>query len=500
VRLRVSPVAGVRDLLAALLGVSAYSPSKGYGPELDDKSVVSIREALGGQIQQAPTTRVRWYSDELETAQITADAGDLMPAAQLYRAMRRDGVISGILATLSAGLVRLPKKYFGDVRSVEALRARNGSRSVFDDMCPPSELKLINDDGEMLGVSCAELVPVPGRDFPVAVRLEPEFLRYRWVENRWYFTSVAGLLPITPGDGQWVLHTPGGRMAPWLSGKWPSTGRSFINKEHAYQYRSTYCATLANPARVAYSPLGSTESQRRGFFAQLMAWGVNNVFDLPPGWEVKLLEVKGEGHKVFQDQIDTADREIAIALAGQVVTVDGGSGFSNSDVHRAIRSDIIQAAGDALAYTINTQIIPPWVAKRWGVGAIAKGAVMSWDVKRPKDLKAEADAMKSCAEAVVALREALAPLGLDINVGELLASYGIPSRKAGELAPVAVDGAMGEDEFSSPAANDTLEAARRAMPKGDPGPWDDWRRRNPISAAERDAIEAARAAHARTAA
>lgn len=483
--LRVSSVAGVRDLLTALLGVSAYTPAKGYGPELNDPMVRQIREAVGGQIVSQPTTRLRWYVDDLEQAQYQADAGDLMPAAQLYRAMRRDGTISGILSTLTAGLVRLPKKFYGDARSVAALKARNGSRSVFDDMFPPSELSLLTADGEVLGAGTSELVPVEGRDFPIMIRLEPEFLRYRWAENRWYFTSIAGLLPITPGDTRWVLHTPGGRVAPWLSGKWPSLGRSFVHKEHAMMYRSNYCAKLANPARAAVSPLGSTEQQRRGFFAQLMAWGVNSVFDLPPGWDVKLIELKGEGYKVFQEEIDTADREIMISLAGQIVTTDGGAGFSNSDVHRAIRSDIIQSAADGLAYTVNTQGIPQFVATRWGASAIRKGAVLTWDVTRPKDLEAEARAMTGLATAISSLAQVLTGSGRELDVDELLTRYGVPVK-----GDVNGDGKPDVEALDEGSLTETpeLSEARRLAVVGDPTAWEDWKRRNARTAAEEERI------------
>jgi hypothetical protein len=417
---------GWRETVGALLGVSTYQPPRGFGPELDDPAVERIRETLGGGLALQPTTQIRWYLADLEEAQYQADAGNLMQAARLCRAMRRDGTISGLMGTLTSGLVRLPKKFYGSPETVGALKARNGTRSVFDDMFPPSELSLLAHDGHNLGVGVAELVPVPGRDFPVMIRLEPEFLRYRWAENRWYYTSVAGMLPITPGDGRWILHTPGGRIAPWMSGKWPALGRSFINKEHDLLHRSNYSAKLANPARGAVAPQGATEAQRRGFFSRVLAWGVNTVFELPPGWDVRLIELKGEGYKVFQEGIATSNEEIAVAIAGQVVTVDGGAGFSNMDIHRAIRADIIKDVADGLGYTLNTQGIPQFIARRWGKDAIATGAIFEWDIARPKDMQAEATSLATAAGAIGALREQLAAYGKELDVNELCTRYGIP--------------------------------------------------------------------------
>src|SRR5262245_44991138 len=115
-----------------------------------------------------------------------------------------------------------------------------------------------------MGISVGELVPVEGRDDPLLVRLEPEFLRYRWNEGQWYYRSVTGLLPIIPGDGRWVLHMPGGRLSPWQFGAWMAVGKAFIMKSHAIQQRMNFGAKLANPARVVHAPLNASEPERVG--------------------------------------------------------------------------------------------------------------------------------------------------------------------------------------------------------------------------------------------
>src|SRR4051812_43734203 len=110
---------GLRETVAALLGISAYqrvadSQTSLY-PQLGDATVDDIREALGGNIQPVIQTKLRWYLADLDSAQASADNGILRPAAQLYRSMRRDGVISGLLGTRAGGLIRLPNNFYGDV-------------------------------------------------------------------------------------------------------------------------------------------------------------------------------------------------------------------------------------------------------------------------------------------------------------------------------------------------------------------------------------------------
>lgn len=421
---------GIRERLRAardaLLGISAYEVTQPVGVPLDDEAVEKIRKSLGGQLQPLPTTSLRWYLKDLETAQAEADAGNLTHAARLCNAMRRDGKLAGLLDTRGDSLIRLPKRFYGNEEIADALRSRNTSRSAFEEMLPPNELSAINADGIQLGVAVGELVPVKGRDYPVLVRLDPEFLQYRWTENRWYYQSVAGLLPITPGDGQWVMHFVGGRIAPWRYGKWPATGRNFINKDHAQQHRANFSAKLANPARVATAPIGASQPERAGMLSMVMRWAINSVFELPPGWDVKILETRGEGWKVFQEEIDTCDREYMVLLAGQEVTTTGGTGFSSQEMPEMIRQDIVAADAERLQYTINTQAIPLFTVLRKGEEALKTPTWFEWQTGRAKDLEGEGRTLQQAAQGLAQLVETLAPFNVEVDVVQLCERFSIP--------------------------------------------------------------------------
>ena len=421
-------MASVRSVVAALLGLSAYAANANTAlPSLDSAQVEDMRKLYGGQIQPLPTTKTRWHLSDLEAAEHAADTGDISQAARLMRTVRKDGLFSGVLSTRTGGLVRLPKRFRGRPEIVEELELGHDSvRSVFDEMFPPSELSSLAADGILLGVGVAELVPVQGRNYPVLVRLDPEFLSYRWNENRWYYASVVGLLPITPGDGRWVLHTPGGRIAPWQNGLWRAVARAWIDKEHARLHKSNWEAKLANPARVAVSPQGAAEQQKQSWFRAVMAWGVNTVFGVSPGYDVKLLESNGVGYQCFNTTIELSNRDMIVAIAGQEVTTDGGAGFSNADIHKSIRADLIKDTADGLAYTLNTQGIPPYVCAVWGPESLDQSACVEWDVAPAKDRASEAAAMQISAQAMQQLATTLEMFGRTLDVDSFAVKFGIP--------------------------------------------------------------------------
>lgn len=423
----------LRTALAAMLGFSALTPEPAAGSlALDSSLVKNARKMVGGAMQGLPQTKLRWYLHDLESAMVAADTGDLELAAMLARAMRRDAILAGILATRTAGIVGLPRRFTGDDEICRALEGRDGVRSVFDDMCPPSELTAMAIDGLQLGVALGELVPVEGRDYPVLVRLDPQFLKFRQSENRWYYSSIAGPIPITPGDGRWVLHVDGPRQAPWQNGLWFSLGNSWINKTHAGLHKANWEGKLANPARVAVSPAGAGDAQKQSWWRQVMAWGVNTVFGVTPGYDVKLLESNGRGYEAFEATIAQSEREYAIAIAGQIVTVDGGSGFLNADVHKSIRADLIKSTADALCYTLNTQVIPPWVVTRFGEDALHNTACLEYVTKPPADLKAEADAMAALGTAAEQLNKVLSlyPDAPQVDMRAAAERFGIPLTKS----------------------------------------------------------------------
>lgn len=393
-----------------------------------------------GARRLVPVTETRYLRADIEAARRMADSGDMSKAARLADALRGDGVADGLLSTRTGGLVRLPRLFTGTPAAVSWLRGAEGHPGVFDRVFPSTELELLARDGLCLGIAVGEFIQEPWARYPHLVRLQPEFLRYRRWEDRWYYQSERGLEPVSPGDGRWLLHRAGGEIDPWKAGLIWALAKAFVDREHAELMRANYGAKLANPARVAVAPQGAAEEQKQAWFRRVMAWGVNTVFGLTPGYDVKLLESNGQGTEVWKDELEHGERIYCIQIAGQIVTVTGGSGFANAGIHASIRSDLVQATGQSLARDLNEQGITPLVCEFVSANDNAR---VEWDTRPPADLKAGAEALTACGKAISDLAGALKPYGLDVDVQSIAARFNVPI--AGD-----VDGDGSPDKSSGP--------------------------------------------------
>jgi hypothetical protein len=411
----------------SLIGKSVYEGFvKAPGFSLDSDMVTLIRQMLGGNLQTLSTTRLEWFLEDVDIASQAADLGDLEMAAHLTRAMRRDPVISGLLATKSGGITRLPKMWFGSERVREELDRNESGQTVFDHFCPQTELRQMADDADFLKVSLAELVPVQGRRYPVLERKDPKDLFYLWPFGCWIFRSVSGIIPVTPGDGRWVLHLSGPRVTPWQYGNWHPAGRAWVRKDSNQALKDNWAFHLANAARVAVSPQGSTPAGRANWFQQIASWGINSVFHTLPGYDAKLLESNGIGWEGFDSTIKECNEAFMIQFAGQLVSVTGGTGFSSEDLYASVRYDLIEDTAVPLAHTISTQALP-WFTAWTFPEEIDDSPGYKYDVRRPTDLSAEASIYTALGAGIESLVRIAAVKRIGINVGELLQKFGVPN-------------------------------------------------------------------------
>jgi hypothetical protein len=412
----------------------------GYAPvPVVTAPVKKKKKMFGGRLAPPPQTITRFLLSDIEDAIHEAGNGNLQLAAQFARAIVRDGKTRGVLSTRTDGLVRLPIQITGREDMARELAGDGTTKGVFAQKFPIAELAKIAADGILLGVGVGQMVPDPtGKVDTIFRRLDPYYLQYRVNDNAWWYMAYGGAIKITPGDGEWILHLPGGEDEPWTHGLWMPLARSYVAKDHAFMSRQAYAATLANPARLAFSKPGSTEVQRKGLLTALKNWGLNTVFALPDGWDAKLLESNGRGFECFQAIIAEANEEIIICIAGQLVSTNGTSGFSSGELHKTIRADLIQATGDSLAYTLNTQGIPPWVNRRFGGDALEESPEMGWDVTPPADHQAQAVTIGALGDGLAKADAALKPHGYQCQAKTIAIRFGVDVEEIPNPAPAPV--------------------------------------------------------------
>lgn len=428
-----------RYMRAALVGAAVAVPAPpalpvaaGAAPTTQTRPVDQDRKKKKRTSPQAHA-QCRWLQKDVEDAQRAAAQGNLAPYGRLYRALARDGMLLGLMGTRSNGLVRLPKRFSGYAAGVAYLEGSKGKRGRFSQHFPNSEIGKLARDGFVCGYGVAEFVETCSG--LMLVRLDPEHVMYRWYEDSWWYRSAQGLIQIVPGDGRWVLYTPGGRQDPWEWGALPSLARAYISKEHALFYRENWNSKLAHPARVAVSPQGGSEAQKQSWFRAVMAWGMNTVFGLTPGYDVKLLESNGRGYESFKETIADSNTEFMVSVAGQVVTVTGGTGFANANIHATIRGDLIEGDGMSLAECLCEQALPHVLV---GICPEGESVHFEWDTRPPQNRKEDAEALSAGAQAITDIVTSLSAHGITVDVRALAQRYGVPLAEAQAIVDAAL--------------------------------------------------------------
>lgn len=404
---------------------------------LNDSQVKSVREIMGGGLYRSRITSTTLYLDDLDEAIAAADIGQLTLACQLLQATDQHPVAQGLMATRTSGLTRLPVKWAGDPAAISLLKqgviagssTGDNPNSLYSYLVPPAELSRFSEDATKLGVAIGEMQPSTS-GLPMFRHIDPAGLQYRVDTNTWVYNSVAGPVMVQPGiwptdrDSAFVFYTAG-RTMPWRRGIWKALLQCYIVTLHALSYRTAWESKLANPARVGTSALGADENIDQELFQQIAAWALNSVFQLKPGQDIRLLESNGRGYECFSNTIKEQTEQIIYLISGNTVVADGGAGFQNASLFRAIRRDLIQSDANILAHVENFQILPLILE---ALGFENSAVTREYVTAAPGEVAAEAQAFSQVAAAITSLSEAFVASGSTqrLDVAALCNQFAIP--------------------------------------------------------------------------
>lgn len=400
----------------------------------EDGSPVALASRTGSLVELPVHSVLEWSPAQLKSALRDADSGSLQRVADLVEAIRGDDRVQGVLSTRSHGLLGLPLTFFGNeqqTKALEGVRAKNGAKGIPGDwwkMFPEAELAQLVEWGILLGVGLAERVPEPNRAIGVrsTPRLKiwhPRWLRFDWSSQTWRLMTAQGEITITPGDGQWILYLPYGSNRPWTHGAWRSISFAWVLKQLSLHDRARHSEVQGSAVRVGMAPQGADEQSRRNFLRSLRSMGRDNAFVMPEGYDYKVVEAASRTWEIYGAQIDWADRAIAISLTGQFVTTEGTKGFSNGNIHAAVKADLIQFTAESLTTTLHEQGLRPWANDNWGETDDVSHA--HYETEPPEDRETKARALATLGDAISKLDAALVRSGRRVDAVELVSSFGV---------------------------------------------------------------------------
>lgn len=399
-------------------------------------ATASQRPDVRSPIVQHPAGHL-WELPDRDSAMHTAEQGDFTQVARLCDAMRSDGLIRGLQDT-RGGLLSFPVLYDGDPWVEEKLRGRPAEYDpetgaviveripgMWDRMLPRTELRSVHDDGLMAGAGIGYLCddPTPG-GWRRLKHLDLHWVRYHHRDDSWWYQTMdKGLVRITPGDGRWMLFTPYGRSRPWARGAWYPCAGPFIAKQGAAIDRLRWQRFLADGLRYIKAGEQASEAHYPDMVRFMReGWQYAPGLVAPKGYEPGIVEAGGRGYEVYTDTEDRGDREIQVALAGQVVTTDGGKGFSSGDIWRDIASNLIQETADALGEWATAEAIDPWTT---AIGLGLGRAQAHIDARDPAQRQAAAEAAKAAAEAVEAIDRVAGTRGQRVKLDPFFRAQGV---------------------------------------------------------------------------
>ena len=155
---------------------------------------------------------------------------------------------------------------------------------------------------------------------------------------------------------------------------------------------------------------------------------------IPEGATIEIIESKtsSENTDAYQKMATWIDKQISKLVLGQTMTTDDGSSRAQGEVHEEVRQDIAAADSIAIADTLNSSLVVPYVNFNFGV-----------QERYPEIVLYKPD--EKNIEQIVSSIEKLAPHGLTVRADEVRSLLGLSKP---EEKDEVIGGRMPIDDFS----------------------------------------------------
>jgi len=332
--------------------------------------------------------------------------GGIMGVATIATWVKSNPICGGLMRT-RCGVSRLPYEIKGSEAARQWIKGNGDLPGVRSKVANPKELRKIAIDRYNVGVGVGVFVKGKRDKYPRLMALDPAGLRYLPGEDRWQYHGWTKVFDVCPGDGIWVLYTLCDD-SPWREGAWYSLAFEVIDALQGSMARGVFTQAFSMPTVLAKSPQGASDTQKATFTESVIG-GFLTVIGVTPGYDIEFKQATAEGADVFAASESKLERWASVFICGTAGIIDGGQGFSNSDMFAGVRGEILEEEAEDLAELENSQIWPQIC--KWGAAAgyLPPGndnACINYIAKPSSKLKAEAEAVTAAANAVKAMRDA----------------------------------------------------------------------------------------------
>jgi hypothetical protein len=247
-----------------------------------------------------------------------------------------------------------------------------------------SAIREMQDYGTMMGFCHAQIIwDTQQKTLDYAPTLRPWHPVFTWYDWAWrVFQAVGqdGMIPIVPGNGKWVEHTPFGSYRGWIRGALRPVVEPWALRHFGFRDMARFGEVHGNPTRVGYVPMVGDPNIRSSFETAIANMGADTGLIVPRGvdmndglgYDYKLVEAQSSAWEVHPAQIDRCDMAIVLALLMVNLTtqVEGGS-YGAARAQMDVRSEGSQLDNQAWQKTIYNQIARPFAYLNFGDADLA---------------------------------------------------------------------------------------------------------------------------------
>ncbi|WP_147615091.1 phage portal protein family protein [Treponema pectinovorum] len=250
--------------------------------------------------------------------------------------------------------------------------------------------------------------------------------KYAWKDPRWFqydketgqtlmlrdelTTELHSLLP-----NKFIIHEPhlisgtqiaGGLALPALF--------YFMLKSYDVTSWAAFIDRYGFPIRLGKYSRKATKDDINTLRRAVASIGADFGAVIPEGAEIEIIESKtsNENSEAYQKMATWIDKQISKLVLGQTMTTDDGSSRAQGEVHEEVRQDIATADALAVADTLNSMLVVPYVKLNFGE-----------QERYPEIVLYKPDEQN--IEQVVDAIEKLAPHGLTVKAEEIRSMLGL---------------------------------------------------------------------------